>query len=308
MRGLVFFVAAMAIACVEVQAKLAPFVVGTMNGRTRIVHRAGRILYLPKNKVTHLWLCQFGTLEHTCMQGAALFTPAKGCEVLTTECVCYRWEYAFRSSLATKGFNLEVRQDRNSPQCAVVTIVPAPDSQPETHKIHHIRLTWEIASYENILPPLLAYMIEKRYYTWGDNRKYPFFYYRQQMIKNICPANPGIEVGMDLACVTSHDIPFMFIDKSSVTATDDYSSGIQFLLFVSMPSLCAFLLYYISSHTTQGRPQASRRRAQRESEEAKSPDPLDNSGRYSPPPAYSHRESAYSTASNLQAPRMRVHW
>ncbi len=210
------------------------------------VHHSGEILYLSKDKITHLWLCQIGTLEQTCMQNADRFPPSQGCEVLTTDCVCYRWEYAFRSALETKGFTVQVKADRHSPQCVVVAIIPSLDVPIPTHVVYNLKLTWEIASYEGIVPPILAYMLEKKYYTSGQSRNVPFFYYRQAMLKNICPTSPEGAMGIDLACTTVHNLPFLFLDKAVKTSIDEYTAGIQFFLLLGGPIFATSLIYYFA--------------------------------------------------------------
>jgi hypothetical protein len=210
-----------------------------------MVHRAGNVLYLPKDKVTRLTLCLLGTLEQECLPGISKFTPAKGCEVLTSNCACYRWGYSYANEPNTTDHSVRVRPDSRSQQCAVVTISPFSDKEPKLRTAHFLSLNWQIATYKNVLPPLLEHAVERAYFRL--HRSYSFFYYRSLVTSMVCPESPRALIGIDTNCAHEHIIPYAFVSRPTIDFEDSYGVSIHFIIFFTLFALVG-LIGYVLAH------------------------------------------------------------
>jgi hypothetical protein len=282
-----------------VAGKLRSFVVGNVNGRVHIVHREGNVLYIPKDKVTRLTFCLYGTLEQECLPGVAKFTPARGCEVLTNNCACYRWGYAYAEEPNATDHRVNVREDARSEQCAVITISPFKNQEPKLYIPHSIRITWQISTYKKILPPLIEHITEQRYYQW--QRPYPFFFYRNAIINSVCPESPRALVGINTACTHEHVIPYVFISRPTVDFEDAYGNGIRLFVFVALFALVAASGYFLAHyehppHATPDQPQTDHPRPNTVSVKARE---------LAPPRSYTSMQDDFAASTHTIAPFIR---
>ena len=199
--------------CATAKGELKPFALATMNNTRHFAHQSGSPLLLLPGTRTTIRLCPVGSLRHIAMLPSAhTYTPVRGCEVLTMQCQCYRWEFSFPSIPDTTGPIVQVVKETNFPQCAMVTITtPSERAITPTPHAATVNLTWVVAQYNKILTLVQEQRLRESYLAWGGLRSYPFFYFRQVNTDLMCPENSDVPSGVDESAKIVHSLPIVVL-------------------------------------------------------------------------------------------------
>jgi hypothetical protein len=184
----------------------------SVNGHPWTIHKSGVAVHVPKDRPSVLRVCVlgdaasrcFGTLEK--QENALSSQHTAGCEVLTSDCTCFRWMYS--SDLTNTPSKVKASVSTRMPSCSIVTYTPQTTAQ---QKLTSVNLVFELDHFRPVIPRGYMWHLKKMYEhkirtTNATQRSLHFstFYYANR--DALCNAKAGNEGTLPIAygCRRTH--------------------------------------------------------------------------------------------------------
>jgi hypothetical protein len=134
--------------------------------------KTGTVVRVPNDRPSVLRVCVLGDLGDRCFGEPRRQKQAVvGCEVVTSDCTCYRW--MFSRELTNTPRHVRAAVSRKHPNCALV------DYTPNGGKVTQVSLRFELDHFGPVVPPGYVHQLREHWQhaMRHAKRQYPFYQY-----------------------------------------------------------------------------------------------------------------------------------
>jgi hypothetical protein len=182
------------------------------NGQPWDLHKSGSVLVLPRDRISVLRVCVMGNVIPECFgetsPGSEIISQSHtpGCEVVTSDCTCFRWMYS--RDLTNTPSSVKVAVSQKRPSCAIVTYTPQ-GSNPR--RLTSVNLVFELDHFYPVVPQGYLWHLQKLYQyrvrtTNATRSSLTFTDYYYQNRDRVCQQNRAGHEALPIAynCKRTH--------------------------------------------------------------------------------------------------------
>lgn len=174
------------------------------------LYTSGQMLYVSKEHPHVIRVCVAGDVRQKCFaESKQLSMQSPGCELVDSDCTCYRWLFNSRGTDNAKALTITPHPTKSG--CATVVF------RPETALSAGVVLEYQLDHFRPVVPAGWLYATYAKYLRHKQRSSYkkPFFTYVYETTDDICGKQKARPIGLAYNCKKSVNLEIVAIETPS---------------------------------------------------------------------------------------------